>query len=349
MLLHNRELFQPIKKTEEIQDEMFQKYIDIRDKQYNLMPTTFEIIEEVRKKFFNSHPDVPKERLMQMWEFMRNPIQMNEALARFVLDFGGAESDFFFPWLIAVAHSPSEALELSYNAGRNLTGEWFDNIPADDKIEYFVKNLPTLAYNRERQLTVADLVMTDREITSVGEKSVVLDLGAGRMAWARHHGFKFKSRLQSVWACDLDKNIHPERLFNSSLAELGITYEQANILTELTELADASVSLAILQGVASYYPMDVFRERIMRPLYHGLRDGGHFFFDLQLNHISYEWSVKVFSWPEMKLPASAAEAIDKVEQLRKQLWSNGMKFQAEYILDTYNATPLSVMIVFTKI
>jgi hypothetical protein len=95
--------------------------------------------------------------------------------------------------------------------------------------------------------------------------------------------------------------------------------------------------------------MPVFTKTILEPVYLLLRDGGSFFFDLQLDHISYEWSVKVFGWPEMKLPGSASEAIDIVEDLRKRLWSDGKRFKAEYALDTYHASPLSVMVTLTKI
>lgn len=348
MLIH-RDLFDPIKLGDGMKDEMFLKYIEIRDRQYRLLPTMPEITAEVRERFFTSHTDVDKKVLWEIWNFMKEPIQRNEALARFILDYGGAESDFFFPWVMSVAHSPSEALELSYNAGRNLNGEWVECIPENDSINYFVRNLPTLAYNRERQLRVADLVTTDRDVASTETPSRVIDLGAGRMAWARHHGFKFKLRLQSILACDMDARIVPEKLFSKPLSELGIEYRHGNILEELQTMEADSRSLALLQGVASYYPMDVFREGIVKPVYKLLRSGCNFFFDLQLKHISYLWSVKVFEWPEMKLPETASQAIDMIEMMRKELWLAGFKFQAEYILDTYNVSPLSVMIVLTKI
>ena len=93
----------------------------------------------------------------------------------------------------------------------------------------------------------------------------------------------------------------------------------------------------------------MFKKAIVEPVYNCLREGGSFFFDLQLDHVSYEWSEKVFGWPQMNLPESASVAIDEAENLRKSLWDDGMKFRAEYMLDTYNASPLSVMILFTKI
>ena len=349
-MLINRELFNPIVLGDGIPDEMFAKYIAIRDKQYKLVPTTPELTTEVRRLFYESHAkNTAEEALNKVWTFIYPIVSHNEALAQFVLDNGGAQSEFFFPWVMAVATSPSEALELSYNAGRNLSGEWVSNIPEEDNVNYFVHNLPTLAFNRERQFKVADLVTTDREIAG-GRRSKVIDLGAGRMAWARHHGFKFKPRLQTIIACDKDPSIRPDELFNGRrLEEIGLVYKHCDMMTELQNGDCAGASLVILQGVASYYPIGVFREAIVKPIYNNLRIGGSFFFDLQLNHISYEWSVKVFGWPEMELPESASAAIDVVEMLRKTLWDEGMKFQAEYMLDTYNASPLSVMVLLTKI
>lgn len=347
-MLMNREIFNPIKLGPGIPDKLFAKYIAIRDKQYKLVPTLPELTTEVKKVFYESHSKVASENLDKIWAFMHPMVSHNEALAQFILDNGGAESDFFFPWLIAVATSPSEALELSYNAGRNLDGEWITNIPETDKISPFVYNLPTLAFNRERQFRVADLATSDKAVFGI-DGSKVIDLGAGRMAWARYHGFKFKPRIQKIIACDKDASIQPEMLFApKSLEELGVVYRQNDIMKELLEAECNNASLVILQGVASYYPTGVFKEAIVKPAYNCLQKGGSFFFDLQLNHISYEWSVKVFGWPEMGLPESASAAIDVVESLRKALWNEGMKFQAEYMLDTYNASPLSVMVVFTK-
>lgn len=349
ILLINKEIYNPIELGNGIPDEMFKKYIDIRDKQYKLIPTMPELTTEVKSSFYESHKDVPTDNLDKIWTFMYPMVARNEALAQFILDNGGEKSNFFFPWVMSVATSPSEALELSYNSGRNLLGEWVANIPETDEINFFVHNLPTLAYNRERQFRVADLVTTDIELSSRGG-SKVIDLGAGQMAWARHHGFKFRPRRQQIIACDKDPSINPAKLFGTVKPDdIGLTYKQSDIMAELHNTDCADASFVILQGVASYYPLGVFREAIVKPVYANLRIGGSFFFDLQLNHISYEWSVKVFGWPEMELPETASDAINTVEVLRKDLWNDGMKFQAEYMLDTYSASPLSVMILFTKI
>lgn len=343
-------LFNPIENGEGITDAFFKKYIKIRDDQNRLLMTDPLLLEKIRKRFYQSHSKVPKEHLDRIWEFMFPLMQKNEALAKFVVENGGAESAFFFPWVMSVATSPSEALELSYNAGRNLQGEWITDIPKNDNIAFFVRNLPTLSYNRERQLKVAELAAEDQGRWRTGKKSVVVDLGAGRMAWARYHGFQPKPDSQQIYACDRDATIVPKELFpNSEFGKSGLKYERKDIMTELMNPRCTDSSLVILQGVASYYPMAVFANTIVKPVYTILRAGGKFFFDLQLNHISYEWSVKVFDWPEMKLPASASEAIDSVEFLRQNLWRDDQRFKAEYALDTYNASPLSVMVTMTKL
>ena len=345
-----RDIYNPIKNGDGIPDQFFRKYIKIADEQNRLLLTDPIMVAEVQKRFYEAHPTVQRFTLDRIWGYVVPMLQKKEALTQFVLDNGGAESSYFFPWVISVAKSPSEALELSYNAGRNINGDWIDNIPADDNINFFVHNLPTLAYNRERQMKVAELVTTDREIWGTSEKSVVTDLGAGRMAWARHHGFVPEPKRQIIEACDRDATIKPDDLFpNNEFGKCGLHYKREDILVELQKSSCVQSSLVILQGVASYYPIPVFTKAILEPVYLLLRDGGSFFFDLQLDHISYEWSVKVFGWPEMKLPGSASEAIDIVEGLRKKLWSEGKRFKAEYALDTYHASPLSVMVTLTKI
>ena len=335
-----------------IPDEVFAKYIAIRDKQYKMTSTMPELTTEVKRVFYRAHKDISRTVLDRIWTFMYPMLSRNEALAQFILDYGGAESDYFFPWLMSVATSPSEALELSYNAGRNLNGEWVANIPETDKINYFVLNLPTLAFNRERQQKVAELVRNNQDEFRLSGSKVV-DLGAGRMAWARHPeytGFGFRPRIQKIFACDKDPNIQPEELFRpKTLTQVGVSYKQGDIMMELQSADCANASLVILQGVASYYPISVFRETIVKPVYHNLRKGGSFFFDLQLNHISYEWSVKVFNWPEMELPEKASDAIDVVQAMRTTLWNEGMRFEATYMLDNYHASPLSVMVLFKKI
>lgn len=349
-MLKHKSLFSPVMKDESIPDSFFKKYINIHNKHPRSAAAPKELIDEVKTRFYDSHTNNNKTRLDAIWAFASKALSNNEALVKFVLDNGGAESDFFFPWMITVASSPSEALELSYNAGRNIDGDWITKIPEEDNISFFVKNLPTLAYNRERQIRVADLVMTDRDMMAVDETSKVMDLGAGRMAWARHHGFIFNPKIQQFYACDIDTTIQPKDLFpKTKLKDIELVYERKDVMEELKNPSVKDPSLVILQGVASYYPMNVFTETVVKPVYSLLRTGGGFFFDLQLNHISYEWSVKVFGWPEMKLPNKASDAIDMIEAMRKKLWKDGMRFSAEYALDTYNESALSVMVFLTKL
>lgn len=349
-MLKHKELYNPINRTEEISDDVFLKYISIYDNQYKLMPTGTELIHVIKEDFYESHRNTEKSALDQVWHFVQEKIQRNEALAQFILDFEGTKSSYFFPWLISVFNSPSEALELGYKAGRNLIGEWVNHIPDNDRITFFAENAPTVAYNRERQLRVADLVMSDRELLENSQISHIVDLGAGRLAWARHHGFIFNPYRQYIRAFDMDPNIDPDKLFSrDDLTKLNLSYERKDLRSVLQDPAVVDISLAILGGVASYYPTEVFKEAIIRPLYGKLRHNGNFFFDLQLAHPAYIWSVKTFDWPEMKLPGKASEAIDIVEDIRKTLWQDGLKFGAEYALDTYNKSPLSVMVLLTKV
>ena len=348
-MLINANLYNPVEMDGVLPDEMFQKYIDIRDRQPKLMPTAPEVITEVRNRFFGSHPEVDRGQLGKVWEPVRSMVQENEALASFILDNKGAESEFFFPWLANIRISPSLALEMSYGEGTNVRGEW-RKAGVDDPIDLFVKNDPTFVYNRERQFKVADLVTTDRNRMRTGEKSRVLDLGAGRMAWARHHGFRFKPRLQEIIACDKDPTISPETLF-AGIPEsiIGLAYKKVDIAEMLCAPICRDVSLALLLGVASYYPLDKFKGCFVGPIYLSLRKGGSFFFDLQLDCLYYRRSMKVFSWPPMRLMASATEAIEALENMRASLWEKGIRFSAEYALDTYNKFPTSVMVLLTKI
>lgn len=329
-----------------IPDEMFRKYIDISDGKQGL-PTSPQILAEVKYRFFHSHQSSKTKCYEELWNKLCHMVMNNEAFAQFTLDYKGAESEFFFPWIVSVATSPSEALELSYNAGRNIAGEWFDCISARDPINFFVRNLPTLAYNRERQATVARLVEMDRE--RFGD-SRVIDLGAGRMAWARHCGFEFEPTRQKIVACDKDATIDPTKLFpGGELGPSGLVYKKEDITELLKDSSLEDVSLAIMQGVASYYSGDALRELIVRPVGDKLRVGGSFFFDLQLAHISYEWSVKTFHWPAMNLPKIIESAIEIVEKIRGRLWNENMRFGADYRVCTYNSAPLSMKVLLTKL
>ena len=343
----HKELFDPIIRTATMKKEDFLKYIDICDRQPAITPTRPSLVREIHDIFYESHPDVERSHLDNVWAFIHEKLEKNEGLAQFVLDYNGAKSSYFFPWLIQVFTSPSAALEMAYNAGADLTGTWTKKVPEDDEINFFVRNVPTFVYNRERQLFVADLATTVRE--SNPGKTKIIDFGAGRLAWTRWHGFKFEPERQSILAFDMDPTIQPEELYDVPLEELSVEYHKNNFMAELYNPKCKNANLVILGGVASYYPVDVFTEKVAKPVHGLLAEGGSFFFDFQLLCPQYTWSVKLFDWPEIKLSESPWQAIETAENIRRGLWHRGMRFEAEYKLDTCNDMPSSVMMVFTKI
>ena len=350
-MLTSRFTYNPIEQMEEFKPELFQKYIDICNRQKKDELTSSEIIAEIRNSFYNAHPDVAWSSLNEIWKTVKPRIEANAGLAQFILDFKATESNYFFPWLISVWTSPSKALEMAYGAGNNLHGWWDDKIPESDRIYYFVQNVPTLVYNRERQLKVADLVMAVQNKYPYGEKSKVIDLGAGRMSWARYHGFRFGGpSVQEIYAFDMDPSIVPEDLFpGRPLSLLGLNYKQVDFRKDILNPEYLNTDLVVLGGVASYYPLEAFVNGIVIPIYKMLKTGGGFFFDLQLDCPQYVWSVKLFDWPEMNLMKSPAEAISTVEQFRRKLWKAGMRMGADYALDTYNESASSVMVTLTKL
>lgn len=344
----HKDLFDPIVRTATMKKEEFLKYIEICDRQPAITPTRPSLVREIRDIFYESHADIDKQCLDKVWAFIREKLEKNEGLAQFVLDYNGAKSSYFFPWLIQVFTSPSAALEMAYNAGMDLTGAWTKKVPEEDEINFFVRNVPTFAYNRERQLFVADLATTIRDINP--GKTKIVDFGAGRLAWTRWHGFKFEPERQSILAFDMDQTIQPEELYDGvPLEDYAVEYQKKNFMTELHNPKCKDANLAILGGVASYYPVDVFTEKVVKPVHSLLAENGSFFFDFQLLCPQYTWSVKLFDWPEIKLSESPWQAIETAENIRRNLWNKGMKFEAEYKLDTYTEIPSSVMMVFTKI
>ena len=342
--LLQRGLFNPIEKTRTIEDAEFQKYLDIRKEQMG--PTNPRLVKRVKEIFYESHAEELSEaELMNVWNSVVWALEKNAALAEFALDYGGARSSHFFPWLMSVKESSSEALEMAYGYARNLRGE-FEYAGEDPWYMDAVRNLPTLAFHRERQLAVANLVAVGRGTISEGRAYVVTDLGAGRMDWARMHGLKLGGML--IRACDKDPSIVLDKLFPDGTEANGIFYRKIDIAEALQRKMGFGSNIIIMQGVASYYPTEMLTKTLAAV--HGMLElGGGFFFDLQLDTVYYRWSVSTFGWPEMKLAASAEEAISIVERIRRYLWSQGMKYQAEYTLDTYNASPAAVMVTMTKI
>lgn len=341
-----KDLFNPMTKTRVIEDEEFEKYLDIIARQEG--ETDSRLIETLKKIFMESHADsVAKDTLQKIWQNFEGPLKKNAGLANFTLDYGGCRSDHFFPWLASVQRSPSEALEMAYGYGRNLKGE-FEYAKDDPWYMDAARNLPTLAFHRERQLNVANLV-TVAKGTRHGGTIRVADLGAGRMDWARMHGFTLEPEIMRIEAFDKDPTIEADELFPMGRVKSGVTYYRRDIAEALHIMKYMeTLDVIIMQGVVSYYPVDYFLDvltRVHRLLWHN----GAFFFDLQLDCVYYRWSVATFGWPEMKLAKSASAAIDLVEGLRKKLWEKGHRFGAEYALDTYNKTPAAVMVTLTKL
>lgn len=349
-MIRNRGISDPIRRTREMKEIEFTKYTDIRKAQLaSGTMTDTDLVDKIRKDFYMSHTDVNDKNLDKIWAVVGPKIGQNAGLAQFALDYHGAESKYFFPWLKAVYTSPSEALEMSYGAGRDLSGEWVGRTDTDDPIEGFVCDDPTFVYNRERQMYVADLVTTLQKKATKSAPSKVMDLGAGRLAWARWHGFKFDPGRQQIIACDKDETIDPSGLFRYPLEQLGLTYKTCDMTMALTDTGYAGADLIMLGGVASYVPMEVFTQKIIPAVWRLLRNGGVFFFDLQADCPYLRRSMSIFDWPEMHFYGTAAETIATVEKIRRSLWNFGMKFGAEYALDTYNAVPSSAMILFTKL
>lgn len=350
-------LFDPIKRTRDMREEEFTKYVEIRDQQVAAgnNPTDPKIVQEITDQFYDAHRNVPKQKLDEIMDFIHPKIQQNAGLAAFTLDYGGAESGFFFPWLVSVFTSPSAALEMAYGAGYDLAGNWVNSVPESDLIYDFVRNDPTFVYNRERQLYVANLVtslrdkVNDRLEHGAQVPFKMVDLGAGRLAWARWHGFKFKPGAQAILAFDTDTTINPDTLFKSNAHTLGVYYETADMMHALANPNCQHSDLIMLGGVASYYPTDVFEQMVATPVYELLNPDGVFFFDLQLLCPYLIRSIRIFDWPPLRLKGTAADAINVTERIRQNLWQQGKKFRAEYALDTYNAKAESVMVKFTKL
>lgn len=345
-MLRHGELFDPIQRTREMKLEEFRKYIDICDQVKG--PTDATQIAEIRDIFFNSHSNMQVEDLEKIWRFIDGRVAENPGLAQFVLDYGGAKSDYLFPWMKTITESPSAALELSYGSCYDLRGAWTNNIPRNDPINDFMRNVPTLVYNRQRQLYVADLVTTAQDNATAARKSRVVDLGAGRLAWARRHGFRFRPERQVVLAFDTDDSICPDALFREPLEDIGLSYNHTNMMEAIYRPECQGADVVLLGGVASYYPIWVFCETVVKPAYRALKPGGVFFFDLQLECPQYVWTAKMFGWSGLNLMKSAAYAIQIVEQMRAKLRDDGMVFGAEYVLDTYSLSPSSVMVLLTK-
>lgn len=356
MLRHNL-LFDPVKRPENTKEIEFDKYVEIHKNQTE--PTSAGVVESIKRQFYEAGSEAEIGNLDKIWSFVGPKVKENNGLAEFIRDYRGAESQYFFPWLINVFRSPATALEISYGAGPNLDGVWDESIlDTDDPIVPFVYDDPAFVYNRERQLFVADLVtnvMEDNAERNRSKRPKIVDFGAGRMAWARRHGLMelcyhyMYLGAADIYAFDRDQTIKPEKLFSRRLDELGIKYKYADFTSQLVNPDCRDADLIILGGVACYVPSETFYGKIV-PAIHGLLNrGGVFFFDLQTSTPCYRHSMDILDWQEINLPEDPAVVIDSVEKARRSLWENGIKFSAEYQVDTFNKIPSAVMVVMQKL
>ncbi|MDO4753011.1 MAG: hypothetical protein Q4A36_02170 [Candidatus Saccharibacteria bacterium] len=350
-MIRTRSVFDPVERTAAMRTDEFSKYVDINSA--SIGATDEKVVEDIRNIFFSSHSDIDVALLDDIWGIIGPKIIKNPGLAQFTLDYNGAGSDYFFPWLISVFTSPSKALEMAYGAGADLCGVWdLQILDSNDPIVPFVRNDPTFVYNRERQLHVADLATIISEQNHSYTK--VVDYGAGRLAWARWHGYDPREKAwQAIYAFDSDLSIDPGELFGVNKetleSECNIHFKHGNLAEELVNPNCSNANLVVLGGVASYIPIEVFSERIIPAIYQLLIKNGVFFFDYQLDCPYLRRSMSIFDWPKMELFSSSTIAIETVESVRKKLWNNGIKFSAEYTLDTYNQHPSSVMITLQKV
>lgn len=333
------------------QDFSFSKYVDMHKAQTDCTPT--ELTSKIKTQFYSNQETTDKEKLDKIWDFVGPKVEHNAGLAQFILDYNGAKSRYFFPWLINIFRSPATALEMSYGAGPDLDGKWNDDILTSDPkdpLVPFILDDPAFVYNRERQLYTADLATNAQELAfSTGRVAKIIDFGAGRLAWVRRHGFDAGSEFHEILAFDQDSSIDPATLFTGELADYHIHYRHGDFAAQFTNPNCQAADFIILGGVVSYIPITDFATKIAPVIYGLLKEKGVFFFDLQTETPCYRHSMDILDWPEILLPDTPSQVIDTIEVVRKTLWSQGMKFSAEYHVDTFNMIPSAVMITMQKI
>jgi len=345
MLRHR--LSDPIKR--DYQEIEFAKYVAIHKGQTE--PTDPDFFTKLKEEYYAAHSSIEQSKLNKVWGLIAPKISENRGLAEFTRDYQGHLSDYFFPWLINVFRSPATALEMSYGAGPDLNEDWHDDIlSTEDPIVPFIKDDPAFVYNRERQLYVADLASSVVDLAAGREDPAkIVDFGSGRLTWIRNHGFIPSKDRVEIYAFDQDPSIRPDQLFSSDPEELGIRFKHGNFTAQFNNPDCRNADLIILGGVVSYIPAAKFIDGIIPAIYQLLNDVGVFFFDLQIDCPCYQHSMDILSWPKFDLPASTNEAIARVEEWRKSLWSSGIKFSAEYTTDTYNELPSGIMVTMQKV
>ena len=104
----------------------------------------------------------------------------------------------------------------------------------------------------------------------------------------------------------------------------------------------------ILGGVASYIEPDIFYGKIIPAIWMLLKPGGVLFFDIQTDTPCYRHSMDILGWQTFALPKDPATVMATVEEAKKKLWKNSIRFGTGYAVDTYNKTPSAVMVTLTK-
>lgn len=327
----------------------FAKYVDIARKQEESgKPTDPSLLDKIKHQFWKANCEFDRKDVCTVLDPVIEEMAHNEALTQLTLDYAGAKSKYFFPWLLEVWRSQSSALEMAFNAGFDCAGNWNKSIPKYDSFNYFIFNDPTFVYNRERELVMANIATEKQKVAMEnGTVSKILDFGAGRMAWARYTGFNFCPEYQYIRAYDLDETICFDELFKKPLWQLGIEYEIADMRTGFGDPRNVCADLIFLAGVMTYLPKEQMFA-IIKTMYSLLAPNGEFFFDLQIDCEYLQRSMCVFKWPKLRLPGSFTEAIADLENIRKKLAQEGMSFSAEYIPDTFNEAPSAVMVRLTK-
>ena len=352
-MLRYKYLSDPIERTGNIELTKFHKYIDIAKTQRG--PTDEKLVNEIKEQLYDYHLTEKNEaKIERIWKFLVAKVGTNAGLASFILDYGGAKSDFFLPWMMNTFLAPSAPLEMAYGAGANIDGHWIDNIPANDPIMPFVKNEPNFIYHRERELHVADLATMVQEASfgEFGKVSKIVDFCAGRMPWATRYGYDFTPEDQTIMAFDKDPTLKPKKLPHIKDAEaMNIAFKNGDVMSQASnpECSDADLIVAVGFYGAPYTRFDAFSQAVIMPVYHLLNPGGIFFFDLRINSPCLRYVTPIFEWPKLYLMESVPNAVKSVEEVRRSLWKSGRKFNAEYTVDSYNEPPSGLMVTFQKV
>lgn len=352
MLRYNY-LSDPMERTGHIEVTKFNKYVELARSQRG--PTDEKLIKEIKDQLYDYHLTPKNEaKIERIWKFLIAKIGTNAGLATFILDYNGAQSDFFLPWMMNTFLAPSAVLEMAYGAGTNIDGHWVDNIPATDPITPFVRNEPNFIYHRERELHAADIatIVQESSFGEFGKPTKIVDFCSGRMPWARRYGYDFTPEDQKIMAFDKDPTLRAEKIFHvKDQSELNVSFKHGDVMSQASnpECQDSDLIIALGFGAAPYTRIDAFAQAVISPVYYLLNPGGIFFFDLRINSPCLKYATPIFGWPKLYMMDSVSSAIKSVEEVRKSLWKNGQHFNAEYAVDSFNESPSGVMVTLQKL